>query len=60
MSISNKIIKNPNILYDYQNFFYKYKKMNLLSKYLILIVPIELLKMLNFFKKFIADKINRV
>lgn len=60
MSISNKIIKNPNILYDYQNFFYKYKKMNLLSKYLILIVPIELLKMLNFFKKFIADKINKV
>ena len=56
LDISKKIIKNPNTLYDYQNFFYKYKKMNLFAKYLILFIPLKLLKMLNIFKKLFSNK----
>lgn len=51
VGLSKKIIKNADLLYNYHNFFYKYKSISILRKFLMTIIPLYILNYLYKLKK---------
>jgi|TARA_B100000767_G_C19712909_1_gene513613 hypothetical protein len=56
MKIFEKFIKEPGLLYDYHDFFYKYKEMNIYTKFLFAHFPINFLKFAYKIKKLFSYK----
>ena len=56
IKISKNFINNPDLLYDYHNFFYKYKIMSKFIKLLFAIAPINFLEYAYCIKKLFSNK----
>lgn len=56
IKISKSFINNPDLLYDYHNFFYKYKIMSKFIKLLFALAPINFLKYAYYIKKLFSNK----
>ena len=56
IKIFKKFIKEPDLLYDYHDFFYKYKEMNICTKFLFAHFPINFLRFAYKIKKLFSNK----
>ena len=54
--VFEKFIKEPGLLYDYHDFFYKYKEMNICTKFLFAHFPINFLRFAYKIKKLFSNK----
>ena len=51
IKLNKKIKENSDLLYNYHNYFYKYKSFSFLKKLLLITIPIDILNFLNKIKK---------